>query len=210
MFLAKQTRNSRPIFLIPVLILLATCVGEARGQRAGPNSPMRDQVRAIQRAEMDRLLLMAMPAKTDSEASRVAVAKQIRGDFKDLQGLNNKMMAEAWARETLDYSVISEMVSRIRGKATRLKLNLNLPESGNVEKPAPVNNVVTPREFRRALLVLDQTIMRFVKNPLFQAPNTMEVNQAGKARQDLEEVITLTADLKRTASRLVKTSNSSH
>jgi hypothetical protein len=210
MFPAKQTRSSRPILLIPVLILLASCVAEARGQRASPNSPMRDQVRAIQRAEMDRLLLMAMPAKTDSEASRVAVAKQIREDFKDLQGLNNKMMAEAWARETLDYSFISEMTSRIRGKATRLKVNLNLPQPGHFEKPAAVPNVGTAREFRRALLVLDQAIMRFVKNPLFQAPNTMEVNQAGKARQDLEDVISLAADLKRTASRLGKTSSSSH
>jgi hypothetical protein len=52
--------------------------------------------------------------------------------------------------------------------------------------------------------------MRFVKNPLFQSPNAMEVSQAGRAWQDLEEVISLTADLKRTASRLGKTSSSSH
>jgi hypothetical protein len=52
--------------------------------------------------------------------------------------------------------------------------------------------------------------MRFVKNPLFQSANTMELNQAGKARQDLEKVISLTADLKRIASRRGKTSSSSH
>jgi hypothetical protein len=120
------------------------------------------------------------------------------------------MMADAWARETLDYSVISDMVSRIRGKATRLRLNLNLPDPGNPEKPQAVHNVGTAREFRSALLVLDQTIMRFVTNPLFKTTNTVEINQAGKARQDLEEVISLTADLKKTASRLGKTSSSSH
>jgi len=171
---------------------------------------MRDQVRAIQRAEMDRLLLFSAGSNKDSDSNRIALMKQIKEDFRDLQGLNNKMMAEAWARETLDYSIISAMVSRIRGKANRLKLNLNLPETGNVEKPMPVHNVVNAREFRGALLVLDQTIMRFVKNPLFQSANTMELNQAGKARQDLEEVISLTADLKRTAARLGRTSSSSH
>lgn len=210
MSLTGRTKHSQLAFL-PVLFVLITCLIEARGQQSGLNHPsMRDQVRAIQRADMDRLLISATPAKKESDSGRAARMKQIREDFRDLQGLNNKMMAEAWAREALDYSFVSDMVSRIRGKATRLKLNLNLPDPGNVEKPAKVHNVDTAREFRSVLLVLDQTIMRFVTNPLFRTPNTLEVNQANKARQDLEEVISLTADLKRTASRLDKTSSSSH
>jgi hypothetical protein len=210
MFITRRTKHPQLKVFLPILFVLMTCVLDTRGQQPGANHPsMRDQVRAIQRAEMDRLLLFSA-ARTESNSNRVALMKQIKEDFRDLQGLNNKMMAEAWARESLDYSVISEMVSRIRGKATRLKLNLNLPQPDNVEKRAPVHNVATAREFRNALLVLDQTIMRFVKNPLFQSPNTIELNQAGKARQDLEEVISLTADLKRTASRLGKASSSSH
>lgn len=211
MFLTSHTKQPQRNLFIPILLVLVTCVLDTQGQQPGVNHPsMRDQVRAIQRAEMDRLLLFSAASNKESESNRVALLKQIKEDFRDLQGLNNKMMAEAWARETLDYSVISEMVSRIRGKATRLKLNLNLPEPGNIEKPAPVHNVATAREFRSALLILDQTIMRFVKNPLFQNANTMELNQAGKARQDLERVISLTADLKRTASRLGKGSSFSH
>ncbi len=146
-----------------------------------------------------------------------------------MQALNNRMMATAWATETLDYSFVSDMVSRIRGKATRLKTNLNLPGPNDPEEAAPDPNVAEPKaadpkvgdpkaasdpvvhnakEFRDALLVLDQTIMRFVTNPLFQTPNTIEVNLATKARKDLETVISLTADLKKTAARLQKTSNS--
>ncbi|MGH9929773.1 MAG: hypothetical protein ACREA9_11185 [Pyrinomonadaceae bacterium] len=133
--------------------------------------------------------------------------KQIREDFKDLQGLNNKMMAEAWARETLDYSFVSDMVSRMRGKAIRLKMNLSLPDSGSLEKAAsdPVSN---SREFRAALLVLDRSIMSFITNPLFMKPNTIDVNQATRARKDLESVIELAADLKKVASRLAKASKS--
>jgi hypothetical protein len=211
MSLTGRTKHSQLALLLPVLFILMTSIVETRGQRAGLNQPsMRDRVRAIQRADMDRLLIFSTPAKKESDSGRAAVMKQIREDFRDLQGLNNKMMAEAWARETLDYSFVSDMVSRIRGKATRLKLNLNLPDAGNFEKPAKVHNVDTAREFRALLLILDQTIMQFVTNPLFKTANTLEVNQASKARRDLEKVISLTADLKRTASRLDKTSRSTH
>jgi hypothetical protein len=207
MFLTNQTESSRLTFLILVLMILATGFGEAKGQQRGSNhSSMRDQVRAIQRADMDRLLLSALPAKTDSESSRAAVMKQIREDFKDLQRLNNKMMAEAWAHETLDYSFVSDMVSHIRGKAIRLRMNLSLPESGNIEKAALDPKVYNSREFRAALLVLDRSIMSFVTNPLFMKPNTIEVNEATRARQDLESVIALTADLKKIASKLAKVS----
>lgn len=176
---------------------------------------MRDQARAIQRAEMDRLLLLpARSAKAVADPHHAVVMKQIREDFKDLQELNNKMMATAWAGKTLDYSFLSDMVSRIKGKATRLKTNLNLPSPADPQaavagpKTVPDPAVNNAGEFRNALLVLDKTIMRFVTNPLFQTPNTLEVSLATKARQDIEAVISLTTDLKKTASRLQKSANS--
>jgi hypothetical protein len=214
MFPTNHSKNSKLICSLPVVLLLISCSGDAQAQ-----GKMRDQARAIQRAELDRLLLSATPAKTDSDANRAAVMKQIREDFKDLQALNNKMMATAWATETLDYSFLSDMVSRIRGKAARLKTNLNLPGPNDVEEAVLDPKATDPKaasdpvvqnasEFRNALLLLDQTIMRFVTNPLFQTPNTIEVNLASKARKDLETVISLTADLKKTAARLQKTANS--
>jgi hypothetical protein len=53
--------------------------------------------------------------------------------------------------------------------------------------------VTTVRQFREELLLLDKTIMRFVTNPVFQAANTVDVNLAKKASDDLEQVITKTS-----------------
>ena len=39
--------------------------------------------------------------------------------------------------------------------------------------------------------------MSFVSNPIFQNPNVMEVNLATKASQDLEDVIIVSASLKK-------------
>jgi len=202
-------KNSRLPFF-SVTILLAVTSVNIRGQQSGRNRPtMRDQVRAITRADLDReLLLKTLPANHDTEIARQAVLKQIREDFKELQALNNKMMAEAWSKPGLNYAFVSDMVSHIRGKASRLRLNLNLPEPNATEKPVPNKTISSATEFRAALIVLDRTIMNFVSNPLFQHPNMIEIKQGTDARRDLETVISLTEDLRKTASRMGKAAHS--
>lgn len=207
MFLFSLTRKTQRASMALVLVIVGGFVLETRSQRPGTSSqPLRDMVRAIGQKEMERqLLLKPLPSLSDEPAKRF-VLKQIREDFRDLQNLNNRMMSEAWAREAVNYGFVSDMISQIRGKANRLKLNLNLPESGDLKnklRTDPVND----KDFRASLMILDQAIMRFVKNPLFQDPKTIEVTQATQARQDLEAVIDLAAGLRKVASRLGKVGN---
>ena len=188
--------------LLLIALTLAVSFSCVQGQSRSAN---RDRARAIERAEMDRLLLWAVPKDTESEAVRVSRFKKIKDDFRDLQALNNKMMADAWLTDTLDYSSIAEMVSKIRGRANSLKDGLSLPKS---EEPAiglKLPAVTSVRQFREELLLLDKTIMRFVTNPVFQAANTVDVNLAKKASDDLEQVISLTVDIKQNAQKLRKT-----
>jgi hypothetical protein len=199
-------RNSRLDLAAAVIVLMLTSVN-THAQRSGRgHSSIRDQVNAIIRADMDReLLLKTLPANNDNGAAKQAVLKQVREDFKVLQALNNKMMAEAWAKPSLDYAFVSDMVSRIRGRASRLKLNLNLPQSDAARENPLSNKIINnSSDFRGALMVLDRTIMSFVSNPVFQTPNTIEIKQGADARQALETVIYLADDLKKTASRLGK------
>jgi hypothetical protein len=208
MFLTNHQKRSALALLSPVLIIFVTSAVEVCGQGGrSSGASMRDQARAIQREELDRMLIASLP-KTEANSNRAEVMKQVRADFKDLQELNNKMMATAWEREALDYSFLSDMVSRIKEKANRLKTNLNLPALSENEKAATAKTISNTGEYRAALLVLDETIMRFVNNPLFRTPNTIEIDLATKARRDLEAVIFLASDLKKTASRLSKTSPS--
>lgn len=194
---------SYPMGFRSVLMLLAlavsfTCV---QGQGRGVNA---ERARAIERAEMDRLLLWAVPKDKESEAMRVSRFKKIKDDFRDLQSLNNKMMADAWMQDALDYSAITDMVSKIRSKANDLKEGLSLPESENSQTALKTPAVTTDRQFREQLLLLDKTLMRFVTNPVFQAANTVDVNLAKKASNDLEQVISLSFDLKQNALKLRK------
>ncbi len=187
-----------------ILLLLSVSFSSVQGQGRGPNA---DRARAIEQAEMDRLLLWAIPTDKESEATRLSRFKKIKDDFRDLQSLNNKMMADAWLQEALDYSTIADMVSKIRGRASDLKTSLSLP---SFDKPATTSKLVdltTARQFREELLLLDKTIMQFVTNPVFQAAKTMDINQAKKASADLDQVLSLTDHVKQNAQRLRKNSH---
>lgn len=187
--------------LLLIALILAGSVSGISGQGRGPNG---DRARAIEQADMDRLLLWAVPKK-ESEPARLDRFKKIKADFRDLQSLNNKMMAAAWSQDKLDYSSIADMVSKIRGKAGDLKEGLSLPASENSQTASKTAAVTTVRQFREQLLVLDKTVMNFVNNPVFQAINTVDVNLAKKASADLEHVLSLTVDLKQIAQKLRKT-----
>lgn len=193
---------------VQAAILLSLSITAAQGQRSGQPS-IRDTVRAIERKEMDRLLLLKPLTETKDNPARRAVLKQISEDFRDMQGLNNKMMAQAWAREELDYRYISDMVSQIRGKAARLKSNLSLPEAKAGEKKQTLGEISSAREFRSGLLLLDQQIMSFATNPLFQKPNVVDVDLANQASRDLNAVVEMSGKLKGIASRLSKSAQTS-
>jgi hypothetical protein len=200
---AQILLSSRFTLAAPLLVLLATCTTGAYAQR--PVSTAREAVRAVQQKDMDQLLQMKLlPATREENVARQLALKQIAADFKELQLLNNKMMSEAWSKKELDYGFISDMVSHIRAKASRLRVNLNLPQARNWEQSSANRTITNSGEFRAALLSLDQTIMSFVSNPLFQKPNTIEVKQGTEARRDLEIIIGFTDDLKKTATRLSK------
>jgi hypothetical protein len=203
MHFAKILLSSRLTLAGPLLVILATCTSEAHAQR--PVSTARDAVRAIQRKDMEQQLeYKLLPATREENASRQLALKQIGADFKELQVLNNKMMSEAWSKKDLDYNLISDMISHIRAKASRLRLNLNLPQAKAAEQSFAKRSITNSGEFRAALMALDQTIMSFVSNPLFQKPNTIEVKQGSDARRDLEIIIGFADGLKKTAVRLSK------
>jgi len=186
--------------LLFLVLILAGSISAVSGQGRGVNA---ERARAIEQAEMDRLLLWALPKK-ESEPNRLTRFKKIKDDFRDLQSLNNKMMADAWSQDTLDYASIADMVSKIRGKASDLKEGLSLPDAENSQTTAKTQAVTTVREFRAELLLLDKTLMSFVNNPVFQANNTVDVDLAKKASEDLEHVISLSVDLKQNAQKLRK------
>jgi hypothetical protein len=202
---ASLKKTSSSIRLRNLLLVAQTLILLSAGTTMTQGQSMRDQVLKIERVERDRdLLQKPLLAKKDDDPARLVVLKQIREDFKNIQAVNNTMMANAWAREELDYGYISDSISQIKSKATRLRTNLALPKAKDGdEKDGDEKQLnVAPegvKEFRAALLLLDKSIMSFVTNPLFQNANVVEVKLAAKASHDLKVIIELSGNLQKSA-----------
>jgi hypothetical protein len=198
----KNSRTLR-IWLIGVALIPAFVV-TASAQRGGMSHPNPEGTRQTINDETFRELLRVEretknPGKDNSEAMR-ALIKQTSDDFKALQNINNKMMADVYAKEAVDYERTSAAIAQINTKAVRLKNNLSLPDPKKVTKKDLT--VSGTKEFKSALLLMDRSIMSFVTNPIFKQSNVMEVESATRASQDLADIITLSATLKRIADNL--------
>jgi hypothetical protein len=200
---SSSVRLRNLLLLAQTLILLLAGTARTQGQ-----SRMRDQVLKIERVERDQQLLRKpLPAKKDDDSARLAVLKQISEDFKNIQDLNNTMMAKAWAHQELDYGYISDSISQIKSKATRLRSNLALPKAKDIDEKQLNLARASVKEFRAALLLLDKSIMSFVTNPLFQKANVVEVNLAAQASHDLKVIIELSENLQKSAALMRKSKN---
>jgi len=194
-------KNSRTLWLIGIALIPAFVV-TASAQRASRPNP--DATRSTINDETFRELMNMErehknPAGDNSETTR-ALLKQTTDDFRSIQSINNKMMAQVYATEAIDYDRTSAAIAQINTKAIRLKNNLSLPDPKDVKKKDLT--VSGPKEFKSALLLMDRSIMSFVSNPIFQKPNVIEVESATRASHDLAEIITLSATLKKIADDL--------
>jgi len=200
----NNSRRLQNIWLIQIALIPAFVVA-ASAQRGGASHPNPDATRRAINDETYRELMNKErenknPASDNSGATRALLLKQNREDFKAIQNINNKMMAEVYATEAIDYELTSAAIAQINAKAIRLKNNLSLPDPKNVKKKDLT--VSGLREFKSALLVMDRSIMSFVTNPIFKERNVMEVESATQASQDLDNIITLSATLKKIADNL--------
>src|SRR6185503_5566206 len=182
------------------LIILSSAVA-VDAQRSG-ELPMRNLVDQLARIDRDRAVDLQQIKGNNRNEVREAIVKQVVEDFRDLQSVNNKMMATAFSQPALDYKYISRMVGEIGKKATRLKSNLVLPKPEEKQEPSKASAEISNTEqFKAELLSLDKSVMSFVNNPIFQT-GVIDLRLVRQANSDLEAVIDMTSKLKKASDKL--------
>ena len=111
---------------------------------------------------------------------------QIREDYRQIQIVNNDL-ARAQTAGKLDAKGVDKSVAEIRRRAARLKENMSLPEPEKTAKPA--RPAAAPERVDHLLITLDNLVMSFVTNPVFEQGKVVDVKMSQKARADLEEII---------------------
>jgi hypothetical protein len=131
-------------------------------------------------------------------------AAQIREDYKQIQIVNNDLAKLVSGAGALDFKQVAKSVSEIRERAVRLRENLVLPEpKAPFERSAPEVGAET-KQLKSSLIALDKLVIEFVDNPIFLHPTVVNVPMSIKARADLEGIIELSEEIKKSSEKLKK------
>ncbi len=215
--MAMRDRLKPPLHVAAALLFAAVAAAQCAAQQTPPVRTSNDAARIremMERAEQDReaefalhmLENLRLPEER-AETRRQPVAL-IREDYVRLQVVNNEL-AEVTARPALDLKLVTAAAGEIKKRAERLKLNLSLPEADeDAKRPKSVVGA-DAAQLKAALKTLDELILRFVRNPVFTSPRTVNVQHSATAQRELDEIIRLSGQVKKSSEQLTKNAQQS-
>ena len=172
----------------------------AAGQTVNPRGVPPTPVTAPER-ESERDRPRNRRVEEDFPRPQPRSAKEVKQDFLLIQTLN-ETLPSLGNSEPLDYARIAATASKIKSIAGRLDSSLLLPEMSKQKSLVTFNS--TPDGLRTALTSLHDLIGSFAGNPVFNEPGVIDVEQTTKARQDMKQIIAVSAVLKKIAKTLGK------
>ena len=149
--------------------------GPVRPSPSGPTTRPTQRPPSVGERQFKILEMEREAAKPRTPEEEKLALAQIAEDYERIQIINNKMMSTTMSAKTPNYGAITETTAEIRKRASRVLENLRLPEPDAKEAKRPEHKQATDAaQMKAALLSLDETIMSFVRNPIFK--NTDVVN----------------------------------
>ena len=127
----------------------------------------------------------------------------LKEDFRQLQVVNNELMERTVLEsrhnpERITSKEIRSSLSEIQKRARRLRTNLRLPEV-ETRKDDINKDGLSGFSLSSGLIMLDQTVTKFVENPVFQKPGVFDAHDSLRAAEDVNKILRLTESLCRLA-----------
>jgi hypothetical protein len=132
-----------------------------------------------------------------------AVLKEVNEDLLRLQALNEEM-TRAGGQQS-DYRHVLDSTTEIKKRALRLKIDLALPQGAKEEKRNDLK-VADNGQLQPGLEMLGKLLEGFLHNPIFNGGDVgaLDPHLTAKAKRDLDDIITLSEKLRKTADKLSK------
>ncbi|MBV9924361.1 MAG: hypothetical protein JOZ96_04910 [Acidobacteria bacterium] len=195
---------------LKVLAALAFACGGASlcsGQSRRSDSTQRELQRSLERDLLMRdMEAMASTSPTPQPPRRPSF-EQLSEDFERIQLINRTLAQVVASGKELDFKAVGQSVSEIRKRAGRLKENLLLPEGAEDRPKLP--DEIGPEQFKPSLTTLNKLVVSFAHNPGFQSVNVVDAHWSTRARSDLEAIIQLSGQLKKSCEQLQKVAQKS-
>jgi hypothetical protein len=171
-----------------------------RGQNAG--DPAKVQMQEMTRRELQLNRSGGDRAQPNDPKRSQAMMDQVSEDFQRILTLHNEIVRAIDANRPLNHKFISDATGEIRKRAARLQSSLKLqkPEPGTENQATGTN--LKMMETRDELILLCKQIESFVRNPVIDKPGTVDAQQFGNARRDLQSVVEISDAIKKQVDKL--------
>lgn len=178
------------------LTLLSPCASRAQSSQAARDARRMDM-------EMRQRALRAAEKLNDEQRKKPAdnrpLYREVAENFEQLQVRNHSLAEAARRADPVDYALIKREAAEVRKRAARLKEYLLLPKPDEGRPPSARAEAVSAGGLREAVATLDALVNGFVRNPIFQRPDVVDLEQSSKAGRDLAGIIRLSEQIRRCA-----------
>jgi len=165
------------------------------GQTGG--DPAKARMQEMDRRELQLSGTGRDNARPNDPRRSQAMMEQVSEDFQRILILHNEIVRAVAANRSLSDQFISNATGEIRKRSARLQSSLKLPKP---EHALENRGTVTNRkemQTKDELILLCKQIESFVRNPIIDKPGTIDAEQLGKARKDLQSVVELSEAIKK-------------
>ena len=171
-----------------------------KGQDVG--DPAKARIQEMDRRELQLSGLGNENQKANDPKRAQAMMDQVSEDFERILTLHNEIVRAITANRSLSYKFISDATGEIRRRAARLQSSLKLQKPEPTTENRATRTDLNVTETNDELLVLCQQIESFVRNPIIEKPGTVDAQQLGKARKDLQSVVEISLAIKKQVDKL--------
>ena len=165
------------------------------GQSAG--DPAKAQMQQMTRRELQLKGPGEDAGRSNDPKRSQAMMEQVSEDFQRILTLHNEIVRAIAADRSLSYEFISGATGEIRKRSARLQSSLKLPKPEPTTENRGTGPDLKAMQMNDELILLCQQIESFVRNPIIEKPGTIDAQQVGKARQDLQGVVELSDAIKK-------------
>jgi len=194
--------NIHLVILLAVVALICTA-STSRAQSQPRTTP--NQTGTISGPDLESRERQIRSMEIDQEHKRTPqdILAEINEDMRQLQTLRDGLAHATASDQQVDYKFISDSVIEIKKRSMRLNTDLALPQGAKDEKRNDTKEA-DGSQLQPGLAALNKLIDGFLHNPIFSDAGAPDPQLAAKAKRDLEQIITLSDKLRKTADKLNK------
>ena len=192
-------KSHPPRYLKAALAVAAVCLCSA----AATSAQTTNRRAAENRTGTNQRELRELGKKTTDSMYMAMTLEQVNEDFEHLKAANNEIVRMLASRDGLNFRRVADAAGKVNERAVHVRKSLMLPEPEKEEKEKEAEGPGA-EQMKPWLRALSDLIASFVTNPVFQSEKEVDQKLAAQARRDLEEIVSLSEAIKRSAQRIEK------